>query len=119
MLWWYELAPFASCFVAALRRHCSCPYLSPTLASTRSAHGWYPAILGPNNAAAKGRIPYTLLMIMDALRMFPGQVGMVKWAGQGVAHAWVAGMLRLCTMALSLQLLCCTLALTSPAHFPP
>ena len=41
----------------------------------RSAHGFYPAILGPNNAAAKGRVPYALLAIMDALRLFPGQVG--------------------------------------------
>lgn len=41
----------------------------------RSAHGWYPAILGPNNAAAKGRIPYSILMLMDVLRAFPGQVG--------------------------------------------
>lgn len=49
----------------------------------RSAHGFYPSILGPGNAAAKGRIPYTLLMIMDALRMFPGQVGGVESRGSG------------------------------------
>ena len=51
---------------------------TPTLplhSGTRSAHGWYPAILGPNNAAAKGRITYSILMLMDVLRTFPGQVG--------------------------------------------
>jgi hypothetical protein len=38
-------------------------------------NGWYPAVLGPGNVAAKGRIPYALLAIMDTLRLFPGQVG--------------------------------------------
>lgn len=36
--------------------------------------GWYPAELGPGNVAAKGRVPYALLAIMETLRMFPGQV---------------------------------------------
>ena len=37
-------------------------------------NGWYPAVLGPGNVAAKGRVPFALLALMDALRMFPGQV---------------------------------------------
>ncbi|KAI3424060.1 hypothetical protein D9Q98_009423 [Chlorella vulgaris] len=36
--------------------------------------GWYPASLGPGNAAAKGRVPYAILAFMDTLRTFPGQV---------------------------------------------
>lgn len=36
-------------------------------------NGWYPAVLGPGNLAAKGRVPYAILGLMDALRLFPGQ----------------------------------------------
>lgn len=38
------------------------------------AGGWYPAVLGPGNVAAKGRVPYALLLLMQTLRAFPGQI---------------------------------------------
>jgi hypothetical protein len=37
--------------------------------------GWYPAPIGPGNAAAKGRIPFAVLALLETLRAFPGQVG--------------------------------------------
>lgn len=76
--------PLASACPAQTAHHSARQTVSCSPPTThRSAHGFYPSILGPGNAAAKGRIPYTLLMIMDALRMFPGQVGGVESRGSG------------------------------------
>lgn len=44
--------------------------------------GWYPAVHGPGNLAAKGRVPYALLSLLDVLRTFPGQV-------RDLERAWV------------------------------
>eukprot|EP00887_Chlorella_sp_A99_P007639 scaffold20.g7639.t1 len=41
---------------------------------TERRGGWYPAVLGPENVAAKGRVPYVLLALLEVLRAFPGQI---------------------------------------------
>lgn len=41
---------------------------------TARGFGWYPAQLGPGHVAAKGRVPYAMLLLLDVLRLFPGQV---------------------------------------------
>lgn len=41
---------------------------------TQRGGGWYPAILGPGNLSARGRVPYSLLILLQVLRLFPGQI---------------------------------------------
>ncbi|KAL6776429.1 hypothetical protein ACKKBG_A21080 [Auxenochlorella protothecoides x Auxenochlorella symbiontica] len=41
---------------------------------TARGFGWYPAQLGPGHVAAKGRVPYAMLLLLDVLRLFPGQI---------------------------------------------
>ena len=36
--------------------------------------GWYPSQLGEGHLAARGRVPHTMLMLLDVLRLFPGQI---------------------------------------------
>lgn len=49
------------------------PCSRPHHACERRRNGWYPAVLGPGNLAAKGRVPYAILALVDTLRLFPGQ----------------------------------------------
>ncbi|KAL4451241.1 hypothetical protein ABPG77_009313 [Micractinium sp. CCAP 211/92] len=41
---------------------------------TERRAGWFPAEFGPGNVAAKGRVPYTILALLETLRLFPGQI---------------------------------------------
>lgn len=41
---------------------------------TARGAGWYPALLGPGHVAARGRVPYAMLLLLDVLRVFPGQI---------------------------------------------
>lgn len=52
--------------------------------------GWYPAPIGPGNAAAKGRVPYAVLALMETLRMFPGQVRAAAAEGRRGLPWWEA-----------------------------